>query len=234
MPATFDQTTPFNHVGTGTSCTFTFGTNPVSGSTIFVHLWSWNSGTPTSVTDNATGNTYTIDASINVGTNPSCWLYRCTYVNLPASGALAITVTFGSAQYIMGGATSFLNAFATPTLGSMARTSGIWTTSVSATVGVNTDCLFIAVMATDGTTAGNGIATSSPAIQLCSEQNSAAYEGGVASYLSADSPQSITWTCTAGLGTANTIDMIIVYDTAPCIPRPVQTQTPSMNLGAPF
>jgi len=230
MPATPDQTTPFAHVGTGTAVTFTFGTNPVSGSTVSVLFWSYNAGINPTISDNATGNSYVKDFSMHEGTSPTCWIWRAAYINLPASGTLAVTVTFGSAQYIMGCAMSFLNSFA-PLLSGQGNSGGVsWTTTSTPSVGANADCLFMGVMATGGGGTASNIVTTSPAVQICTEANGSAFEAGAASYLIADSPQTITWTCSPPVTPcASALDMIVVYDTAPCVPRPVQTMNRSAS-----
>jgi Lysyl oxidase len=84
-------------VGSGTTATATFSTNPTAGNTILVFVQT--AGTITSVVDNgSTPTTFTRDAFTTAG--KGAYLYRANTITLPASGSYKVMVTTTAATTI--------------------------------------------------------------------------------------------------------------------------------------
>ena len=84
-------------VGSGTTATATFSTNPAAGNTILVFVQT--AGTITSVADNgSTATAFTRDAFTTAG--KGAYIYRANNITLPASGSYRVTVSTTAASTI--------------------------------------------------------------------------------------------------------------------------------------
>jgi len=97
MAAAIAARSNFGNVGPPTSLTLTFGGGVSSANSIIVAVVVLNrNADPTSVTDNGTGNTYTLDYSAvgpGAGTTDWFYVYRC---DNPAGSPTTVTVAHGT------------------------------------------------------------------------------------------------------------------------------------------
>jgi YD repeat-containing protein len=222
-PISLDHSTPYGHVGTASSITWTFSSNPTAGSTVLATFWLNSSDTPTSVTDNA-GNTYTRDGdNSGAGGGHRAFVYRSNSVALPGSGNLAVTASFSGQEYVQGGATSWLNmASGAPEATSSSFTSPNGNQMVTASVGSSNGDLYIAEMAADGGGSNAGVTAASRCTAQFVENNGGSFEVGAVAYaVSPGAPQSCTFNNSAGLFGFSSL--IVAYK--------VKTQVPGVPTG---
>src|SRR5690242_1964616 len=89
MSVTRGQVSSISQVGSGSSATCAWSTNPTAGESILVFVQSVV--TPDSVVDNGSSpTTFTLDVSES--TVAGIWVYRANGISLPSSGSYAVTV----------------------------------------------------------------------------------------------------------------------------------------------
>lgn len=93
-------------VGSGTTATATFATNPTAGNTVLVFVQA-RAGVSSVIDNGSPSDTFTRDAYTTAG--KGAYVYRANGINLPSSGSYEITVTAASSTTIQAQALEFAN-----------------------------------------------------------------------------------------------------------------------------
>jgi hypothetical protein len=179
-----------------------FGTTPVTGNTILVYVWHYNSFSVSSVTDNVAGspNTYVKDAaSIFTGTKPGCDVWRCA--GITGGAGLKVTANLTGSSYCTLSASEFSGILTvSPLDGAGATNNGTTanpTTGVFSTTNAN-DLLLVSIASTDF---ASGTVTEPTGFTRCaSEQSTGTFIDGDTGYQIVSSTQSSinpAWTIAA-------------------------------------
>ena len=124
-------------VGSGTTATATFATNPTAGNTILVFVQT--AGTITSVVDNGSSSTaFTRDAVTTAG--KGAYIYRANTITLPASSSYKVTVTTAALATIQVKAIEFAGLVSGPP--SATNTGSGTGTAVTSSVTSTGDAVF--------------------------------------------------------------------------------------------
>ena len=207
MSITRGQVSTLGVIGSGTSVTTIWGTNPTAASKILVAVQYSDVAADLTVSDNGTSpSVFSLDASATAsGTASPVYLYRADSISLPGTGNYAVTVTSsGTAHTIQAGGVAYSGAPAggpSSTHANNATSSSVTTGSV--TPGA-TGALFFAAF-TDDTSANPETITltgSGFTEQFTQTNGSSYWAFDVADKIDAGGPTSTACTWTLGDGPA--------------------------------
>lgn len=190
-------------IGSGTSVSTIWGTNPAAGSKILVAVQYSDVSSDLSVSDNGTSpGVFSLDASATASlTAPPVYLYRADGITLPGAGNYAVTVTSsGTAHTVQAGGVAYSGAPA----GGPSSTHANNATSSSVTTGTvtpgATGALFFAAFFDDtGSSTETITLTGSGFTQQFVQVNGSSYwAGAVADKIDAGGPTATACTWTLG------------------------------------
>jgi hypothetical protein len=143
MAITRGQKSTIGQIGSGTTVTTTWGTNPTAGSKVIVCVQC--GATPTSVKDNgAVQGTFTLDKSQTAG--KGAFIYRLDGLHLPSSGSYAVTVTIASSGTIQAWGIELIGA----ATGAASATNSGTSTSTSVSTGAVAGAGYVIACFSDG------------------------------------------------------------------------------------
>jgi hypothetical protein len=220
MAITRGQVSTLGVVGSGTTASTSWGTNPVAGSKVLVAVQINDVSSVLTVTDNgATPRTFTLDATANGnGSITPVYIYRADNITLPGAGSYAVTVsTSGVAHGIQAGGVEYKGVKAggpTATNSNNVTTGNVSVTTNNVTPSAAGALYFSTFFDNTGLNPETITLTGSGFIEQFTQVNGASnWAGGVADKIDAGGPTSTG--CSWTIGDSTTWNAaIVVYDAA--------------------